>query len=264
METFQYFSSRKNTLILTILLVLVLATAGVDFIYSRFHNTSYYISESLLFSSFWFWFIPFLNAQFRLINSAKKLSLKMLLTIIIWATHLVVYPAAIWLFSYLFLSDTFPYSQTFYFAVTEYALKAALVYAFAIPLFLLVKNKIQKKENAHYLNSLTLTENNKTFIIELKDILYFSANSPYINIHLSTKKHLHSETLKGLEQKLDPTKFVRVHKSCIVNMAHVSSYQSRLNGDYDLTLYDGTQLRLSRNYAPVFKEAFKKSHHLGT
>lgn len=264
METFQLHNYRNLTWISIAVLALMLSTLGLDLVYSHLHSTSYYLSESLLFSSFWFWFIPFLNVLFLVVSGNKSIPVKILLTVIIWAAHLIIYPGSIWLLSYFTLSHTFPYSQTFYFGVTEYALKSALVYTLTIPLFFLVKSKIQKTPTASSLDCLMLTENNKTFNLETKDILYFSANSPYVSVHILAKKHLYSETLKGLEQKLDPAKFVRIHKSYIVNIVQVTSYQSRLNGDYDLTLTDNTVLRVSRNYAQTFKEIFKRSHPLST
>ena len=54
--------------------------------------------------------------------------------------------------------------------------------------------------------------------------------------------------------------FVQIHKSLIVNLAHVESYKSRLNGDYDITMSNGTSLRLSRTYARAFKAKFEGSH----
>lgn len=58
------------------------------------------------------------------------------------------------------------------------------------------------------------------------------------------------------------TKFIRIHKSNLVNIDFVESFVSRFNGDYDLTLSNNVTLRISRNYAADFKKAFKQSHHL--
>ena len=60
-------------------------------------------------------------------------------------------------------------------------------------------------------------------------------------------------TLKSLSEKLDNRLFVRIHKSEIVNLSKVQSYQSRQNGDYDVTISDSSVLRISRNFAKDFK-----------
>jgi hypothetical protein len=252
---------RKKTSI-AILTALVIATAGIDLLYSRLHATSYYLSESLLFSSFWLWFSPLLSIQYLWINKKKRYLFKTMVSVAVWVAHFILYPTGIWVFSYLFLSNTFPFKQTFFYGLTEYSLISALAYALLVPLFVLFKTKTQEQKSSNYTEYLTLTENNKTFNLNTKDIVYISANTPYVNIHLLKSKHLINQTLKGIESKLDPSQFIRIHKSYMVNIKHVISYQSRLNGDYDLTLSDHTILRLSRNYASTFKNLFTEAHHL--
>ena len=73
-----------------------------------------------------------------------------------------------------------------------------------------------------------------------------TAATPYISIHLEKRKYLYSETLKTICDQLDNNTFIRIHKSTIVNISKVRSFKSRLNGDYDLLLTDGSSLRLSR------------------
>ena len=109
---------------------------------------------------------------------------------------------------------------------------------------------------------ITSDRNNKKIIIDVNEILYFSANSPYVNIFHLSKKYLHTETLKSLETQLDDKQFIRIHKSHIVNSDKIISIQSRKNGDYDVTLIDNTNLRMSRNYVAKFKSNFGKQHHL--
>lgn len=117
----------------------------------------------------------------------------------------------------------------------------------------------------NFITSLIVSDfNNKKVVIDTNDIYYFSANSPYINIHHQTKKYLYSATLKSLQTQLNSDQFLRVHKSYVVNIGKVVSYQSRLNGDYDLLLSDNTVLRVSRNYAVIFKSAFEAHHRFTT
>ncbi|MEI2749283.1 MAG: LytTR family DNA-binding domain-containing protein [Ferruginibacter sp.] len=71
-------------------------------------------------------------------------------------------------------------------------------------------------------------------IFRSASIVYISSSTPYISIHAGNKKFLSNETLKSVEEKLPPDQFIRIHKSTIVNINMVTSFQSRLNGDYDL------------------------------
>lgn len=126
------------------------------------------------------------------------------------------------------------------------------------------EEKIKEREqNQDFISTILVADhNNKKQIIQVTDILYFSANSPYISIYHYSKKYLHTATLKSLETQLDDKHFVRIHKSHIVNIHKISSIQSRQNGDYDITLSDSTILRVSRNYAKDFKSKFSEQHQL--
>ena len=58
--------------------------------------------------------------------------------------------------------------------------------------------------------------------------------------------------MQSLETKLDPEKFVRVHRSVIVNVEKIKEIYPRSNGDQDLVLQNGQKLMLSRNYRDKF------------
>jgi DNA-binding LytR/AlgR family response regulator len=109
-----------------------------------------------------------------------------------------------------------------------------------------------------------VTDGNKKLAVPVAAIYCFTANPPYINIHLADKKFLQHTTLKSMAAQLNPEEFIRVHKSAIVNINRVASYKTRLNGDYDLLLKNGTEIRLSRNFAAGFKALYAKNHQLTT
>ncbi|MEP6713173.1 MAG: LytTR family DNA-binding domain-containing protein [Ferruginibacter sp.] len=115
-----------------------------------------------------------------------------------------------------------------------------------------------------FVSNIIVSDGNKKHSIIASEILYFSATPPYISLHLENKKYLQNETLKSISAKLDPDQFVRVHKSTIVNIKKVTSYTTRLNGDYDLKMKNNVQLRVSRNFATCLKNLFDKTHHFTT
>lgn len=96
----------------------------------------------------------------------------------------------------------------------------------------------------------------------IASISHITANPPYINIYMENKKLLYTETLKSFSAKLDPSSFVRIHKSTIVNLHMVANFSSRGNGDYDLRLKDDSNLRISRNYAAIFKDCYAELHRV--
>lgn len=110
-----------------------------------------------------------------------------------------------------------------------------------------------------HLKKLKIGNGKNNTIVEVKDIFQISAETPYIFIQLEEKKYLHTETLKSITTKLDNNTFIRVHKSTIVNLDKVISFQSRLNGDYNIYLKNGVKVRLSRTYAANFKRHFRNT-----
>jgi hypothetical protein len=260
----------QNTIMVSCLFFLIVATIILDFIYSLFQNSSFFISESLLFSSFWLLFFPLTKLLLKLIQP-NKLWQNICFTALITCFHLSIYPALIWFLSKTFYYHTFPYWQTFNFGITEYTVKSILIYGFLVSFFVYI-NKSQRRtmlpqekqtlKQSFISSIITSDRNNKKIIIDVNEILYFSANSPYVNIFHLSKKYLHTETLKSLETQLDDKQFIRIHKSHIVNSDKIISIQSRKNGDYDVTLIDNTNLRMSRNYVAKFKSNFGKQHHL--
>ncbi|HRN79082.1 MAG TPA: LytTR family DNA-binding domain-containing protein [Ferruginibacter sp.] len=117
------------------------------------------------------------------------------------------------------------------------------------------------RENMHT-ETIWITEGSKRIPVLTNEILYISASSPYVQLHINERKYLYKESLKSLMPQLDPNTFVRVHKSYIVNIRSVQSFQSRLNGDYDINLINGTQIRLSRSYSKAFKDIWTGGHRL--
>lgn len=74
-----------------------------------------------------------------------------------------------------------------------------------------------------------------------------SANN-YVQLHCGRRTHLLSETLGGLEEKLNPQKFVRIHRRRIVNVSRVVAAHHLFGGTYELELRDGGRLSTGRQY----------------
>lgn len=85
------------------------------------------------------------------------------------------------------------------------------------------------------------------------DVLWVEAQGDFVKVQTVEKPQLVRDTLQNLEQKLDATKFLRIHRSFLVNLDHVSRVETALYGDYSVYMSDGTKLRLSRNYRSKLK-----------
>jgi two-component system LytT family response regulator len=86
----------------------------------------------------------------------------------------------------------------------------------------------------------------KVLFIKADDLEWVEAADYYVSLHAGGKSYLLRQTMAEIERQLDPAKFVRVHRSAIVNLDRVKEMHPLFRGDCALVLADGTQLRLSR------------------
>jgi two-component system LytT family response regulator len=85
---------------------------------------------------------------------------------------------------------------------------------------------------------------------------WIEAADNYVRLHVGAERHALRETIKGLEARLDPRRFARIHRSTIVNLDRVREVRPLPSGDCVLLLLDGTQLSLSRGYREAFEAGF--------
>ncbi|MBK8505738.1 MAG: LytTR family transcriptional regulator [Saprospiraceae bacterium] len=102
-------------------------------------------------------------------------------------------------------------------------------------------------------SKIQVSSKNKMIQVPVTEINCIKSARPYLAISTTTEKYLYTSSLKEMLPQLDPTYFVRVHRSAILNLRHVVSFQSRANGDYDILLTNGHRIRLSRNYLKDFR-----------
>jgi two-component system, LytTR family, response regulator len=98
-----------------------------------------------------------------------------------------------------------------------------------------------------FLERLAIRERREIQIIAVDEIDYITASGPYAEIHVGGGSWLHRERMQSLEELLDPSRFCRIHRSAIVNLARVATLEPRPTGDSLLRLRDGTILPVSRN-----------------
>ena len=84
--------------------------------------------------------------------------------------------------------------------------------------------------------------------IRVADVDWIEADSNYVRLHLEGASYLARSSLSALAQKLDPYRFVRIHRSAIVNVDRIARLEPCGHGDQLLTLDGGRQLTLSRRY----------------
>jgi two-component system, LytTR family, response regulator len=95
----------------------------------------------------------------------------------------------------------------------------------------------------------------RTKIVSQEDVLWISAAGDYVELHARTGAvHLLRGTMSALEERLDPAKFIRIHRSRIVRREQVTEVISEDNGDYVIKLRDGSEHRCSRTYSRMLTD----------
>jgi two-component system, LytTR family, response regulator len=97
-----------------------------------------------------------------------------------------------------------------------------------------------------YLDRIGVETKGKVHFIPVRDIDYIAASGPYAELVVAGRKHVIREAMQTLEDRLDPNRFMRVHRSASVQLDRVDSLLRAPGGDYEIQLKDGTKLRVSR------------------
>ena len=95
----------------------------------------------------------------------------------------------------------------------------------------------------------------RIYFVRVGEIDWVEAAGNYVRLHAGKEEHLLRESLTALERKLDPARFVRVHRSALVNLERIRELQPAFHGDYVIILQDGTELPLSRGCRAGLEEA---------
>ena len=85
--------------------------------------------------------------------------------------------------------------------------------------------------------------------IAVDQIAWFEADGDYVALHVGRARHLVHVALSRLESRLDPARFMRIHRNSIVGLDHVRAFRAIANGRFVAELQDGTELEVSRSKA---------------
>ena len=82
--------------------------------------------------------------------------------------------------------------------------------------------------------------------VEVVDIEWIEGADYYVTLHAGGREYLYRQSLKHLEEHLDPAQFVRIHVSSIVNLGKVREIRKGFGGDLSVVLASGKRLPVSR------------------
>jgi two-component system LytT family response regulator len=106
----------------------------------------------------------------------------------------------------------------------------------------------KKPEQERYTARMVFKSRGRILFLSVDDIRWIEAQENYVKICTGKDAHLLRETIGSLENRLDPSSFLRVHRSAIVNLHHVKEVKNEPDGDAIVVLKSGEQVPMSRSY----------------
>lgn len=115
------------------------------------------------------------------------------------------------------------------------------------------------RTNQKYAERLVIKTAGRIFFLGVEEIDWIEAADNYVRLHAGHDTHLLRETMNSLESRLDPTQFLRVQRSAIINVRRIKELHPLFRGEYEIVLRDGTRLTSGRGYRDRLQELFGNS-----
>ena len=97
--------------------------------------------------------------------------------------------------------------------------------------------------------------------VRTADIIWVESQADFIKVHTTGAAQLVRETLQDFEARVPAERFLRIHRSSLVNVDHVKKVTPALYGDYSVLMTDGSVLRLSRKNRAKLKQLISRMAH---
>ncbi len=118
----------------------------------------------------------------------------------------------------------------------------------------IARAEAESSDEETFLERIQVKLGGKTFFVATADIDWIEAAGNYVRVHAGGRSHLVRDSISGLEDRLDPERFRRIHRSTIVCVERIQEVRPWFSGEMLVLLRDGTRLKLSRNYRKKLEE----------
>jgi two-component system, LytTR family, response regulator len=105
-----------------------------------------------------------------------------------------------------------------------------------------------------YLERIAVEMRGQVRVLPVTRIDYITASGPYAELHAADKTYVIRERMQALEDRLDPSRFFRIHRSAIVRLELIETLLRSSGGDYAVRLRGGTELSVSRSRREELEE----------
>jgi two-component system LytT family response regulator len=101
---------------------------------------------------------------------------------------------------------------------------------------------------SRYFSRLAVKSGGNIHFVNIGEVDWIASEENYLRLHVGAESHLFRGTISGVEERLDPTQFVRINRSMIVNVDRIAGLKPSFQRDHIVCLRDGTRLRLLAPY----------------
>jgi two-component system LytT family response regulator len=130
---------------------------------------------------------------------------------------------------------------------------------FGLRLMKMIGSNPERAGERKRLDRLVIKSGGATRFIRATEIDWIEAAGVYVNLHLGNKELLYRGALAELAERLDPARFIRVHRSTIVNIESILQLEPISHGEFDVVLKGGARTRISRTYRSQLEERLGQS-----
>jgi two-component system LytT family response regulator len=249
----KFFNANFRVIILFCFIIYGLAIFQ-DYLFSRFKSTGFYWSDTMLYNIYWLLFIPLIKFSNYVYNKYKpKTQIKKILYslgsgFVFSILHIFIFTSIFILLSNIIYPIPHRFSTILKNAISNQSQITIITYLFLPFVIEYLNRKKQLKKNVLIQKYIIVKNGIRRIKVDTSTILFIQTDRPYTTVFSNNQKLLHDESLKKLEELLDPQIFIRVHRSTIINKNHITEIKSRKNGDHDGVITSGRIIRFSRHY----------------
>jgi two-component system LytT family response regulator len=113
---------------------------------------------------------------------------------------------------------------------------------------------IRPGSSRRYRDRLMIKSTGRAYFLKVSEIDWIEAADNYVRLHVGKEDHLIRQTLSALETSLDPTRFARIHRCCMVNLDRIRELHQGVGRESVVILESGVELRLSRRYREALED----------
>tara|TARA_B100001179_G_scaffold135121_1_gene97127 strand:+ start:3024 stop:3761 length:738 start_codon:yes stop_codon:yes gene_type:complete len=108
-------------------------------------------------------------------------------------------------------------------------------------------------QESKWLEELWIPHRSELLRIDTAEVSRIDAERDYVRLHVEDRSYLLLQTIAGLEKRLDPAKFIRIHRSTILRKDRITGLRHDGLGVWSAEMEDGEALRIGRTYLPKVK-----------